>query len=127
MKLRITLEGRTYDVDVELVEEPQTPPQAPAANLPLRRPPSVPLPPPPPRNRRAPRSDEKTCRSPLAGVVVSIAVAIGQKVEKNDLLVVIEAMKMESKILALGPGTVKTVGVTAGEAVKPGQILIELE
>lgn len=126
MKLRITLEGRTYDVDVELVEEPQTPPGTPAAGIQLRQAPRVPLPP-PPRSRRTPRSDEKTCRSPLAGVVVSIAVSLGQKVEKNDLLAVIEAMKMESKILALGAGAVKTVGVTAGEAVKPGQILIELE
>ncbi len=122
MKLRITVEGQSYDVDVELLEEPR-----PAAE-PLPAPRAI-KPPPPPfgKGRNVPRSDAKTCRSPITGVIVSVAVTCGQKVAQDVTLVVIEAMKMETKILSLGAGTVKNVCCAPGDAVKPGQVLIELE
>ena len=66
-------------------------------------------------------------RSPFAGVVISIAVEPGQQVAKGDPLLVIEAMKMETKIVSEAAGVVKAVCVAAGDAVKPGQILVELE
>ncbi|MGE5644733.1 MAG: acetyl-CoA carboxylase biotin carboxyl carrier protein subunit [Acidobacteriota bacterium] len=124
MKLKITLEGKTYEVEVEVVDEsPQ----------PLPAPPIVPRaikPPPPPYSgggRKALKSDDHTCRSPLAGVVSSIAVAPGQAVEKNDLLLVLEAMKMETRIFSQAPGIIRTIQVAPGDAVKPGQVLIEIE
>ncbi len=123
MKLRISLEGKTYDVDVEVVDE--TPLLAPAGPLPVRE--IKPPPPPFSRGPAAAKSDEKTCRSPIAGVVASVAVTVGQAVQKNGLLLVIEAMKMETRINSLGAGIVKTVLVGAGDPVKPGQVLIELE
>jgi biotin carboxyl carrier protein len=124
VKLRITLEGQTYDVEVEQVEEPAAPP---AALPPLpRRPIATPLPP-YAKGRRVPKSDEHTCRSPIGGVVASLAVTVGQAVEKHDLLVVIEAMKMETKLFALGAGRVTVIRAAVGDAVKLGQVLIELE
>ena len=128
MKLRITVEGKTYDVDVEVVDETQTPPAPPQVPAPSVKPPAARVAPVPySRARQAARSDEKTCRSPLAGIVVSIAAAVGQAVAKSDLLLVIEAMKMETRILSEGDGTVKAVKVAAGDAVKSGQVLVEFE
>jgi methylmalonyl-CoA carboxyltransferase small subunit len=122
VKLRITLEGRTYDVDVELVDGQQPAPAPPPTLAPRAI-----KPPPPPYSRRLAKSDDHTCRSPFGGVVASIAVVVGQAVQKNDPLLVLEAMKMETKIFSLAAGTIKTVKVAPGDAVKPGQVLIELE
>lgn len=126
MKLRITIEGKTYDVDVELVDElAVSPAPLPAATVKI----ASPLPPTPPiRGRRGVKQeDDGTLRSPLAAVVVAIAAAAGQRVEKGDLLMVIEAMKMETSIVAEAAGTVKAVPVAVGHAVKPGQALVEFE
>jgi len=126
VKLRITIEGKTYDVDVELVDElAVSPAPLPAATVKI----ASPLPPTPPiRGRRGVKQeDDGTLRSPLAAVVVAIAAAAGQKVEKGDLLMVIEAMKMETSIVAEAAGTVKAVPVAVGHAVKPGQALVEFE
>jgi methylmalonyl-CoA carboxyltransferase small subunit len=54
-------------------------------------------------------------------------VQVGQKLQVNDLLVVLEAMKMETNITAHAAGTVKAILATPGEAVKSGQALIEFE
>ena len=124
MKLRITLEGTQYEVDVEIVEEPPQAPLAPPAYAPRA---VKPIPPPYVKGRRVAASDDHTCRSPLSGVVSSIAVAVGQPVAKNAPLLVIEAMKMETKLFSQAAGTIKAVRVVPGESVKPGQVLIELE
>ncbi len=126
MKLRITIEGRSYDVDVELVDEqPQvSPAPMPAATVKIA--PPVPAQP-PIRGRRPARGDDKTSRSPFAGVVVSVAAAAGQRLAKGDPLLVIEAMKMETKVVAEADGVVKAVCVAAGDAVRPGQVLVEFE
>jgi len=118
------MEGKTYDVDVEVMPESQPPPEAPDFSSPR----TVKMPPPAfSRGRRVPKSDEKTCRSPLAGVVTSIAVMAGQAVTKNDPLLVVEAMKMETRITSLAAGIIRTIRVAPGDAVKPGQVLIEFE
>jgi methylmalonyl-CoA carboxyltransferase small subunit len=123
VKLRITLEGKTYDVDVEVVEEVQPPPVAQPITPRAIKPPPLPY----VRGRKALKSDDHTCRSPLAGIVSSVAVTAGQAVQKNDLLLILEAMKMETRVFSQAAGSIKAVRVAPGDAVKPGQILIELE
>ena len=126
MKLRITIEGRTYDVDVELVDElASSPAPLPAASVKIASP--LPATPPARGRRGAKQEDDGILRSPFAAVVISIATSAGQKVAKGDLLMVIEAMKMETSIVAEADGTVKAVPVAVGEAVKPGQALVEFE
>lgn len=66
-------------------------------------------------------------RSPWAGIVTRIVVEPGQQVEQDDLLLVLETMKMETDIIASVAGRVRTVSVTRGDAVKVNQILVELE
>jgi methylmalonyl-CoA carboxyltransferase small subunit len=78
----------------------------------------------------APESDEdghKICRSPVTGLVIKVNVEPGQTVAQNDLLMVLEAMKMETQVTAMHAGTVKSVNVVAGNSVKVHQTLIEFE
>ena len=124
MKMRITVEGHAYEVEVEILDEPAGSSHSPGAASP-----QVQLATPvwtPPRPG-APLSDAKTCRSPIAGVVTRILAQVGQKVMENSPLIVIEAMKMESNIASPAAGVVKRVGVTPGEGVKVGQTLVEFE
>jgi methylmalonyl-CoA carboxyltransferase small subunit len=69
----------------------------------------------------------KLCRSPLAGIVVHVAVAPGQQLQVNDLMVLLEAMKMETAVTAPMEGTVKSVNVAARESVKLNQVLVEFD
>ena len=119
MKLRITLEGVSYDVDVEVLadalEQPETETEEDVQE-------DVVLPPPPPDFG----PEDRICRSPIAGAVVSVAVSPGDRVRKEDPVAVIEAMKMQISIGAPMDGTVEEVQIGAGDAVSPGQILCTL-
>jgi biotin carboxyl carrier protein len=120
MKLRISLEGQSYDVDVEILPETCADPLEfePHFDVPA----SV-LRPPPPADVRP---EDRICRSPIAGVVVSVAASIRQKVRQDDPMLVIEAMKMQTTIGAPVDGTVDAVHVVPGQSVKPGQPLCTL-
>jgi len=65
--------------------------------------------------------------APMPGLVVSVAVRPGQAVERGDLLVAIEAMKMETAVRAERAGTVKAVAVTPGTQVEAKDLLVELD
>ena len=69
----------------------------------------------------------KLCRSPVTGLVITVNVAPGQTVEPNDVLVVVEAMKMENQVTATHAATVKSVNVVPGNSVKVHQVLLEFE
>jgi methylmalonyl-CoA carboxyltransferase small subunit len=82
----------------------------------------------PPNRAPAPVADEsKVCRSPFAGVVSRVSVQVGQTIQVNDVLMVLEAMKMETVITAPTAGRVAKIHALVGEAVRQGQVLIELE
>src|SRR5271169_7255404 len=72
-------------------------------------------------------NEAKVCRSPPAGVVARLHTNPGQQVQNNELLLVLDAMKMEIKINAQSSGTIKSIAVAPGDAVKPGQILVYFE
>src|SRR5690348_2100652 len=75
-----------------------------------------------------PAADEsKVCRSPVAGVVVKVAAQIGQAIQANDVLMVLEAMKMETSITAPVSGKVAKVNAAVGDPVQSGQVLVEFE
>jgi methylmalonyl-CoA carboxyltransferase small subunit len=130
MKLKISIDGQAYEVEVEVAEEDYPPqmqgnrPTAAAATIQstvLRSPPK-------PGSSLDPGNREgKLCRSPLAGIVVEVAVVPGQQLQVNDLMVVLEAMKMETAVTAPMAGTVKTVNVAPREAVKLNQVLVEFD
>lgn len=128
--LRITVDGKAYDVVVEDVTEdagstfyqtstvgmPRTPapaaPVAPAA-------PSAPAP-----AGGAGTADDKL--APLGGVILEVAVKAGDSVKTGDKVAVIEAMKMKTVVSAHKDGTVSSVAVKEGDAVDAGQVLLSI-
>jgi methylmalonyl-CoA carboxyltransferase small subunit len=127
VKLRITIDSKTYEVDVEVAEEPRArAPQAyavePAA---VRIPAGGPAPTAAPTD--GPADEDKVCRSRVAGTVVKVVAQPGQVIQPGDTLLVLEAMKMETNITAPVAGKVRALRVSAGDAVKSGQIVVELE
>jgi methylmalonyl-CoA carboxyltransferase small subunit len=126
VKLKITVEGRVYEVEVEAVEpEPPQPGYVPPT-APTRVPAARPVAVPPTPAGPAPVADEsKVCRSPVSGVVVRVSAQVGQSIQVNDVLIVLEAMKMETVITSPLAGKVAKVNVSAGDAVQSGQVLVE--
>jgi methylmalonyl-CoA carboxyltransferase small subunit len=122
MKLKITVDGRTYDVEVEVAPEP-TPvlptflTQSAAATIPAS--PAVGS-----TSGEAVADETKVCRSPVSGIVVKSNVRSGQTIETGDILFVLEAMKMETEITAPVGGKVAEVKVKVGDSVKSGQVVL---
>lgn len=71
-------------------------------------------------------SDTWNVTAPMPGKILATKVAVGQAVKKGDVLVILEAMKMENEIVAPKDGTVAAIAVTAGQSVESGGILVRL-
>lgn len=131
-KLRVTVEGKTYEVLVEILEENAKAAPAPAvptaarpletAAMPLPRP-AVPVPAPAPTPPAAGAGD---VTSPLAGKLVSIDVKVGQQVAEGAQVATIEAMKMNTYIFAPKSGTVEAVFGNPGDGVEEGFVLLRI-
>ena len=65
--------------------------------------------------------------APLAGKIMAVLVEPGSKVEEDDELVVIEALKMENTVYAPGSGTVKEIKVKVGDSVEDAELLLVIE
>ncbi len=129
MKLNVTIDGKTYEVDVE-ASEPEIPAPAPrhfAVEPAPVRVPAAPAAVPPPAAQGAPVDEEKVCRSPVSGIVVRIAAQVGQALQTGDVLLVLEAMKMETNITAPRAGKIAAIKVSQGDSVQSGQIVVECE
>lgn len=125
MKYKVTLNNRVYEVEVEmgqamLIDEydavapaPAAAPAAPAAASAV--PAAVPA---------AALASGEVVKAPMPGNILKINVAPGQKVEEGDVLIVLEAMKMENEIVATKSGTVAQVAVSKGAVVETGAPLV---
>ena len=129
MKYKVTLNGRTYEVEVEagkamLLDEyeaivPTAAPAAPAAApAPVAAPAAAPA-------AAAPVAGDAVT-APMPGNILKVNVTAGQAVKEGDVLVVLEAMKMENEILAPKACTVKQVLVSKGSTVDTGATLVVL-
>jgi len=128
LKLKITVDGKVYEAEVEVLEPEQPHPgHVPPAGQ-TRVPAASPGAAAPVRSSPAAVADEtKVCRSPFAGVVSRVSVQVGQLIQVNDVLMVLEAMKMETVITAPTAGKVAKINANVGGAVQQGQVLVELE
>ncbi len=129
MKYKVTLNGRTYEVEVEagkamLLAEydaiaPAAPVAAPAATpvaaAPVAAAPAAPA---------VSVSGGETVAAPMPGTILKVNVSVGQTVKEGELLVVLEAMKMENEIYAPCSGTVTAVPVAKGSTVDTGAALV---
>ncbi len=121
MLLKVTVDGVVYEVEVEVEEDTRPPlgaiflgggfvPQH--ATTPADAPPT---------------DDGAGITAPLAGSVVRVLVKEGQEIAAGDVLVLLEAMKMETEITAPNAGTVTAVLVSVGDAVTGGQVLVQVD
>ena len=119
MKYEISLNGRTYEVEVE-VAEPMTSSEFNAfMPAPVAAPAAVPAAPAAPA-AAAPAgvtAAGECVKSPMPGNILKVNVTAGQAVKEGDLLVILEAMKMENEIFAPCAGTVVQVLVSKGSTV----------
>ena len=130
MKLQISVDGQAYEVEVEARRgrlSPANAGQSPHADSATIQSTVLRTPPKPGSSLDPDDHEAKLCRSPLAGIVVQVPVALGQQLQVNDLMVVLEAMKMETTITSPVEGKLKSVNVTPGESVKANQVLVEFD
>lgn len=127
MKLRITLNDKTFEVDVEVAEADTAalPPAYPIGSAVLSG--SVAGAPPTPVTNDAAVDEAKVCRSPVSGIVVRLIAQSGQHLQVGDPLMVLEAMKMETNITAPIAGRIAALRVAQGDNVQSGQIVVEFE
>ena len=127
MKYEIKLNGRTYEVEVELAEpmkmqEFQS--YAPAAPAAAEAVPATPVAAAPAAAAPAVTGAGERVDSPMPGNILNVLVAPGQTVKEGDVLVILEAMKMENEIVAPKAGTVTQVLVDKGTVVDTGAPLV---
>jgi len=135
VKLRIQINDKTFEVDVEVAETDHAtlPPAYPVgsavlagslAGAPLGAPavtaPSAGVP-------GAAVDEDKVCRSPVSGIVMRLIAQPGQSLQVGDPLMVLEAMKMETNITAPIAGRVAALRVAQGDNVQAGQVVVEFE
>ena len=120
---KITVNGNVYDVTVEeSTGTAAAPVAAPAAVKP-----AAPAPAPAPK-KEAPKGTEGSVKvtAPMPGKILGVKVTPGQTVKRGEVLIVLEAMKMENEIVAPSDGTVAGIQVAVGDSVEAGATLATL-
>jgi methylmalonyl-CoA carboxyltransferase small subunit len=129
LKLQIKIDGNTYIAEVEVLDEEESqesyPPYPPLGST--AQPMVTPVSYAPPSQAQEHLPNDKQYRSPVNGLVIRVNVAAGQQIQPNDVLVVLEAMKMETTITAHSEGRVKSILVAQGDPAKAHQVLVEME
>lgn len=124
-KYRITVEGKTYEMDVELIGSNGAPVQpvkvqsSPAAPVPVAAAPKA-------ASKPAAVSSGSVV-APMPGTVIKILKNEGDAVKAGDVVLILEAMKMENEITAPVAGTLASVNCTAGGTVAGGDVLFEVK
>jgi methylmalonyl-CoA carboxyltransferase small subunit len=131
LKLQISIDGKTYETEVEVLEDdamPRQPHDVPYHPLPVaaQQTPVHGAPTHAPAVEQ-PADEAKVCRSPVTGIVIKVNIEPGQTVQADEPILVLEAMKMETNVTAHCTGKVKNVRVAQGDSVKVNQVVAEFE
>lgn len=127
---KVTVNGTTYDVAVEEVlggGQPipaSAPAQAPVASAPA---PAASAPAPAPKPAANVSASAFKLTAPMPGTIVDVKISVGDNVQKDQVGLILEAMKMENEIVIPIAGKVTSVNVSKGSAVKTGDILLTVE
>ena len=125
-KYNVTVNGVTYEVVVEEAGEVAA---APAPQAPRTVAPAAPKAAPAPAAKPAatkPAAGAKTVNAPMPGTILKVNVKVGDAVKKNDLICILEAMKMENEIFAAEDGTVTAINTPQGTSVNTGDAIVTL-
>ena len=138
-KFLIKVNGSQYEVEVEEIREDGTyvettsqarpaMPAPSAAPAPVAAPKAAPAvaPKPAAAASQSVPAGAKTITAPIPGVVLGVNVNVGDTVKKGQVLLILEAMKMENEIVAPSDGNISSVNVTKGASVNAGDVLISL-
>ena len=136
MKYVVTLNGKNYEVEVteseavitNITEAPVAAPVAPVAVAPVAAPAAAPAAPaveaaPAPAAPVAVAGDGVKVTAPMPGNIINVNVSVGQAVKRGDVIIVLEAMKMENEIVAPEDGVVKQILVQKGATVDTDEVL----
>ena len=116
---KVTVNGNVYEIVLEVIDKADI--KTPAAPVAAPAPAAAPAAPVAPASAGA-----TTITAPMPGTILKVNVANGQAVKKGDVLMILEAMKMENEIMAPADGTVSSVNVNAGASVEAGATLCTL-
>jgi biotin carboxyl carrier protein len=119
MKLEFQVEGIVYEVEISGAQSWHA-----AASRRKQRLQSSVL---PTRRNRGEETEKRVCRSPVNGIVSRVHIRAGESLRVHDPMLVLEAMKMETRLEAPVSGKLKRVHVAPGDAVKTDQVLVEFE
>ena len=121
-KYNVTVNGNTYEITLEVVDAADVK-AAPAAPAKVEAPAPAPAAAPAPAPAAPVANGGETVSSPMPGTILSVNVTNGAQVKSGDVLMVLEAMKMENEIIAPCDGTVASVNVSNGASVETGTVL----
>ncbi len=120
---RITVNGTSYDVSVEELSGGAAPAAAPVAAAPVAAPaPAAPAAPAP----AAGGAGSIKVSSPMPGKILAVKANVGDSVKKGQVILILEAMKMENEVVAPEDGTIASIDVTVGASVESGDTLATL-
>lgn len=122
----ITVNGTPYNVTVEDTTGSAAPVASAPAPAPVAAPASAPAPAPAAAPAAPAAAGSVSVDAPMPGNILDIKVSNGASVKAGDVLVILEAMKMENDIVAPQDGTVASVNVNKGDTVEAGQTLVSL-
>ncbi len=125
-KFKVTVNGEAFEVEVEEISPARS--QIVSLQPVLQQPPSTELPHNIFHSRRTSGNLKRgVVASPMPGSINRIKVNVGDQVKKGDILLILEAMKMENEINATDDGTIKEILVKKGQKVSGGDILVIIE
>lgn len=109
-KYKVTVNGTAYEIELEEIEASAAATPAPAAQAPAAPAPAADV------------AGEKV-PAPMPGNILDVKVKVGDTVQKGDVLVILEAMKMENEIMAGANGKITAINVKKGDSVETGAVI----
>ena len=118
---RIKMNGKLYEMEIDLIEEgkPKKVQPAPVAQKPVAQEPVT--------VEKSVKVNPNAITAPMPGSIIQVMVNAGEEVKENDVILILEAMKMENEVCAPKTGKIKAIFVTEGQAVSAEAPLFEME
>jgi biotin carboxyl carrier protein len=116
-KFQVTVNGNTYEVEVEELQGGQSVATTPVVAAPVAAAPKV----------SSSAAGSTKVEAPMQGKIVGVKVSEGQSVKEGDVIAILEAMKMENEVVAPKAGTVASVNIATGQTVEAGDLIASLK